>query len=89
MSLTLFTHNFGQMLLRLKLANKKEFIPNQKGVPIKRPTLKWIYRLFSNITELTLIHKSYVTERLCNLTELHQKIVMLFGKSACEVYGFR
>jgi len=45
-------YSIAEWKLRTKLEEQNETVPDQKGKPTKRPTMRWIFFNFRGITEL-------------------------------------
>jgi hypothetical protein len=76
--------------LRQTLKAQNDTLPNQLDQPIQNPTMRWIFQLMEGISIVRMvvdpIH-SQVKEFITNLSTLRQKIIRLFGQTACEIYG--
>ncbi|UCH24392.1 MAG: IS1634 family transposase, partial [Trueperaceae bacterium] len=46
MALSLLVYTLGQRMIRHNLAEFEGSVPDQKGKPTSRPTLRWIFQLF-------------------------------------------
>lgn len=87
MTLCLLVYNVAQYRLRETLKAQDETLPNQLGKPVQNPTLRWIFQLMEGISLVTLADAPDQTQTwVTNLTELRQKIIRLFGKTACWMY---
>jgi len=51
MVLCLMIYSIAEWKLRTKLEEENETVPDQKGKPTKRPTMRWIFFKFQGITE--------------------------------------
>ena len=69
-------------MLRKRMRETGETIPNQLKKPTKKPTLKWIVFLFMGVTEVTVWTNGEMHQKIANLDNL-VKIIRLFGP-ACE-----
>lgn len=82
MTLALMVYSLGQLQLReaLKTANSK--LPNQKGKPTEKPTLRWILQCFQSV-HLVFINgiKSSI-----KLTDRQKLILQFFGASSHQYY---
>ncbi len=50
MVLCLMIYSIAEWKLRLKLEEENKTVPDQKGKPTKRPTMRWIFFKFQGIT---------------------------------------
>ena len=89
MTLCLMVYNIAQYKLRQTLKEQEEHIPNQLNQPIQNPTMRWIFQLMEGVGVIQLVdHVKNNTKRLVtNLNQLRKKIIRLFGKTACSLYG--
>ena len=87
MTLCLLIYGFAQYRLRDALIKNNEFLPNQKGKATQSPTLMWVFTLFSSISIIRIPNNDGKDHRIVmNLQPLHQKIILLFGETAREIY---
>ncbi len=49
MGLCLLVYTIGQRQLRSSLAEAQSTIPNQRGKPTERPTLRWVLQCFQSV----------------------------------------
>ena len=90
MTLCLFVYNYSQYQLRETLKKKNETLPNQLGKAIQKPTMRWIFQLMEGIGIVRFYKDNMKTpfkEVLTNLNRLREKIIQLFGETACQMYG--
>lgn len=83
MTLCLLVYNFAQYRVRKTLEEYKDTVPNQLGKPINNPTVKWLFQCMEGIAIIRTTTQAIIT----NLDELRCKIIKLFGKTACQIYG--
>jgi len=69
----------------MELARLGESIPNQKGKPTQRPTMKWVFQFFRGISEVRMELMGEEIMKVTNLREVPRKILSLMGKE-CEKY---
>ncbi len=79
MVLTLLVYSIAEWMIRTKLQNEKETIPNQINKPTNRPTLKWIFQLFMNITVVKVVIEGKIRTEIANVNEIQTKILRLLG----------
>ncbi len=90
MTLCLMVYNVTEYKMREALKSKEETLPNQKGKGVSNPTLRWVFQLMEgiNIVRLFDLDKDTPTrEIIANLDPVRLKIIHLFGRTACEIYG--
>lgn len=85
MTLCLLVYGLTQYRLRDALEKHNEVLPDQKKKPTKKPTLMWIFTLFSSITMINML-KGKKKRMVLNLQPIHQKIILLLGKSVSKIY---
>lgn len=84
MTFCLLIYNLAQHNLRQKLAKAKDTIPDQKGKPTARPTMRWVFQIFEGISVVYNVNSKNL---ISNLTELRKKIIRFFGPKAMLIYG--
>ena len=83
MGLCLLVYSIGQRQLRSSLAEAIETIPNQRGKPTERPTLRWVLQCFQSV------HLVWVDGRKWSIKlNDSQKHILRFLGSACQKYYF-
>lgn len=82
MTLALMVYSLGQRQLRQALESTNSTLPNQKGKPTARPTLRWILQCFQSV-HLVFINgiKSSI-----KLTDRQNLILQFLGSSAHQYY---
>lgn len=83
MTLCLLVYNFAQYRVRKTLKEQNNTVPNQKRKSIDNPTVKWLFQCMEGIAIIKTVTQAIIT----NLDELRCKIIRLFGKTACQIYG--
>ena len=83
MGLCLLVYSIGQRQLRSSLAEIKETIPNQRGKPTERPTLRWVLQCFQSVHLVWLDGRKWSIK----LNDSQQHILRFLG-SACQKYYF-
>lgn len=81
MALSLLVYTLGQRLIRKNLAESQGSVPDQKGKPTIRPTLRWIFQLFMAVHLLRAAGEVHIT----NLSEERMR-VLEFVSPACRKY---
>ena len=78
MGLALLVYALAERQIRQQLATQDETIPDQKGKPIQRPTMRRVAQIFEGVDLLT-IHQDgqIVLRQVLNMTDVHRKIVRL------------
>ena len=92
MTLCLMVYNVAELRLRNALKNNNETLPNQKRKPISNPTLRWVFQLMEGVTIVSFSTGNKNTlapdkQVVTNLNETRVRIIRLFGKAACIMYG--
>jgi len=85
MVLTLLIYSVAEWLIRKRLKEQNEFVPNQVNKPIQNPTLKWIFTDFLGVTEVKVNIHGEMDVQLTNLNENSRKIIAILG-GRCENY---
>lgn len=84
MTICLLVYAALEQRIREGLKASKQLFPNQKGVWINRPTVRWIFQCFQNIQ---VIYFSGASPIVLNLNERHSIILKLLGKPFGKVYS--
>jgi transposase len=83
MGLCLLVYSIGQRQLRSSLASFEETVPNQRGQPTERPTLRWVLQCFQSV------HLVWVDARKWSIKlNDSQTHILRFLGSACQKYYF-
>lgn len=83
MTLALMVYSLGQRQLRRALEVTNSTLPNQKGKPTARPTLRWILQCFQSI-HLVFVDGIKSAIKLTN----RQQVILQFLGSSCHQYYF-
>ena len=86
MVLCLMIYSIAEWKLRTKLEEENETVPDQKGKPTKRPTMRWIFFNFQGITELRTQKRGEIESEILNMEDLHWKILGLMGEKYENIY---
>jgi len=81
MALSLMVYSLGQRKLRMALQKANASVPNQKGKPTEKPTLRWIFQCFQSIH---LVHVDG-NKPLIPVSKSHLLILNFLG-SHCQQY---
>ena len=87
MVLTLLIYSVAEWLIRKRLKERNEFVPNQVNKPIQNPTLKCIFMDFMGVIEVKVNVHGEQDMQLTNLNPNARKILAILG-GACEKYYF-
>mgnify|MGYP000415019351 CR=1 FL=1 len=86
MLLSLLVYGIAERRMRACLAEQKETLPNQIGLDVEAPTLRWIFQLLYGINYLNISLGEQKHQVVEGITPLKQKILRLFGKSVADIY---
>ena len=70
--------------IREGLKASNQLFPNQKGVWIKRPTVRWVFQCFQNIQ---MLYCNFARPTVLNLKDEHSIILKSLGKSYEQIYS--
>jgi transposase len=87
MVLALLVYRLAEHLLRSRLAQTEETVPNQVNKPTKRPTMRWIFQCFEGIDLLHIRMGSRWHTQVLGLQALHQQVLRLLGPAYSSFYG--
>jgi transposase len=82
MTLALMVYSLGQRQLRRALEQAHSTLPNQKGTPTARPTLRWILQCFQSVH---LVFVDGIKSRI-QLTSRQILILQFLGSSSQQYY---
>ena len=88
MVLALLVYRLAEHLLRSRLAETEETVPNQVDEPTKRPTMRWIFQCFEGIDLLHIRMGSRWHTQVLGLRALHRQILRLLGPAYSSFYEF-
>lgn len=79
MGLCLLIYALTEHLLRSQLVAQQQTLPDQKGRPTQRITMRRVFQLFEGIHLLTIQLPHGIQRVVLNLTDLHRQILGLLG----------
>jgi len=87
MLLSLLVYGIAERRMRACLAEQKETLPNQIGLDVEAPTLRWVFQLLYGINYLDISLGGEQRHKVIEgISPLKQKILRLFGKSVADIY---
>jgi transposase len=87
MGLALLVYALAERQLRLALEQKNESIPDQKGKPTQKPTLRWVFQIFEGLDILSIwVGDQQVQRQVLNLRPVHLQVLRLFGPQTQKCY---
>ena len=87
MGLSLLIYALAERKLRLVLQENNETIPDQKGKPTNKPTMRWVFQTFEGIDVLSARSGDQIVLRqMLNLHHVHLKIIRLLGPLVQKCY---
>lgn len=87
MVLSLMIYSVAEWLIRKRLRESNQTIPNQLKKPTQKPTLKWIAFMFLGVTEVNIWLCGEKYQKIANLNENTLKIIKLLGPECEKYYG--
>ncbi|AKB49319.1 Mobile element protein [Methanosarcina barkeri str. Wiesmoor] len=75
MVLCLMIYSIAEWKLRIKLEDENETVPDQKGKPTKKSTMRWIFFKFQGITELITQKKGKTNSEILNMEDINWKVL--------------
>jgi len=70
--------------IRKGLVESQTTFPNQVGKMIHKPTIRWVFQYFHNIS---VIYLSQTKEAVLNLNEHHSSLLNMLGKRYLKFYS--
>jgi transposase len=86
MVLCLFLYSFAQWRLRSRLVETGTYVRNQVKKQVQNPTMKWIFFLFRNITEVKVTMGDQSETTVSNMRDELWKILELMGPEFKKYY---
>lgn len=86
MGLALLVYSVAEKKLRDALDRENETLPDQKGRPTTRPTMRWVFQLFEGI--VILYNEGEFVDFL-NMEQVHRNILSLLGSEFERIYEIR
>lgn len=86
MGLSLLIYSLAELHLRQTMANRDDTIPDQKGYPTQRPTMRRIFQMFEGISILHIQQTGVKRRRVLNLSDLHRQILSYFSDHVRKFY---
>ena len=87
MSLSLLIYAVAERKLRDKLKELDESVPDMLGKPTQTPTLRWVFKLLSGISLVSIDINGEIKKVLHGIDELKIKIIGFFGERAMKIYS--
>jgi transposase len=85
MVLTLLVYSIAEWLLRKRLMETGNSIPNQLKKPTQKPTLKWVFFLFNGVADVKVNIMGITHREMVHLTDVLKLILRLMGPE-CQKY---
>jgi transposase len=86
MGLSLLVYSLAERKLRQVMAESKLSVPDQKGKPTSRPTLRWVFQIFEGIVVLYIHDESGIKRIVTNMKDKHKTVVQAFGIYVEKMY---
>jgi len=87
MTLCLLVYKLAEVRLRHRLAETGQTIPDQKGKPTVRPTLRWLFQCFEGIDLHHTVQPSGMrATEVLRLTRVHRLVLHLLGPTYEKCY---
>ena len=87
MGLALLVYALAERQLRLALEEKNETLPDQKGKPTQKPTLRWVFQIFEGLDILSIwVGDQRVQRQALNIRPVHIQVLRLFGPQIQRCY---
>jgi transposase len=79
--------SFAEWMIRKGLKDTGQSIPDQKGKPTQKPTLRWISFLFYGVAEVTVEIGAEIHREIANLKDSLMIVIRLLGSDCEKYYG--
>ena len=87
MVLCLLIYSFAEWVIRKGLKDSGQSIPDQKGKPTQKPTLRWISFLFYGVAEVTVEIGTEIQRQVSNLKDSLIIMIRILGRDCEKYYG--
>jgi transposase len=87
MGISLLVYTIAELTLRQQLAEHDETLPDQRGYPTQRPTMRRIFQVFEGIDLLFVQEGNQQQVLILNLRDIHRHILGFFGVRVRKMYG--
>jgi transposase len=87
MTLALLVYAIAQRIIRNKLKETGDTLPNQIKQEMTSPTLRWIFQMMEGIDLLMMEMEGDIQETVTGLTPLHLKILAYLPPPVQKIYG--
>ena len=87
MVLCLLVYSFAEWMIRKGLKDTGQSIPDQKGKPTQKPTLRWISFLFYGVAEVTVEIGTEIHRQIANLKDSLIIMIRILGNDCEKYYG--
>jgi transposase len=87
MAFALLIYGACQLTIRSELAKQDHFILNAAKKKTKKPTAKWVFRLFRMVSVLRININNIWVERVINLNDCLVRVIGYFGWEVQKIYG--
>lgn len=86
MTLSLLVYSAAEFLLRKRLAEAGETVPNQVGKPTSTPTLRRVFQVFEGIEVLTIAQADHHQRLILNLRDEHRHLLKFMEPTVINLY---
>ena len=86
MTLTLMVYSIAQHQLRKALEKNNQIILGPEKRVMKKPSLKYLFKLFQGIQLVKITTNSFTQELVINLKSINKTIIGYFGEHAASIY---
>jgi transposase len=87
MTLGLLVYSLAEKALRDALVDNNETLPDQKGKPTQRITMRRVFQVFEGIDILSIDIGESRQRQILNFNELHDKIVNFLPMEVKSIYA--
>lgn len=86
MTLSLLVYSLAERELREKLQSENESLPDQKGKPTQKITMRRVFQMFEGIDMLLIGEGESTQKAILNLNDHHHKIFVYLGRDVRKYY---
>ena len=86
MCLSLLVYSFAEHELRTALRKNNDVLPDQKGKPTQKITMRRVFQMFEGIDVLWIETGGPTQKFALNMNDIHHKIVSYLGEEVRKCY---
>ncbi len=86
MCLCLLVYSLAERKLRKALVDQNATVPDQKGKPTQKPTMRWVFQMFEGVIIASIAKGTELHMLVLNLPDQLRHILKFLGSSCMRMY---